>query len=43
MADKRQPKQKTKPKKGQRLEIRVPKHGDFDDLLKNGARPSDRK
>jgi len=39
MADKREPTQKTKPKKGKPIEIPVPKRTEIDRLLKKAARP----
>ena len=38
MADQREPKQKTRPKKGKPIEIPVPKRGDFDKLLNKAAK-----
>jgi hypothetical protein len=36
--ERRQPTQKTQPKKGKPIEIPVPKRGDFERLLKKAAR-----
>jgi hypothetical protein len=38
MADKREPTQKTQPKKGKPVEIPVPKRSDVERLLKRAAR-----
>jgi hypothetical protein len=37
VADKKQPKQKTQPKKGEPVEIPVPKRKQFEDLLRRAA------
>ena len=38
-SSKREPTQKTQPKKGTSVEIPVPKRKDFDSLLKRAAKP----
>jgi hypothetical protein len=38
MADKREPTQRTRPKKGKPIEIPVPKRGDFDKLLERAEK-----
>jgi hypothetical protein len=40
--DRREPTQKTKPKKGRPVEIPVPKRSDFDRLLKRAEKPPKR-
>jgi hypothetical protein len=41
--DKREPTQRTQPKKGEPIEIPVPKRSDFDKLVKRAAKGTDRK
>jgi hypothetical protein len=42
MAEKREPTQKTRPKRGKPIEIPVPKRSAFDKVVKKAAQPSRR-